>query len=341
MSRIFISLMKKNNIKDESLCSWRFLRVCIGNFLLFMSVYLLLPLLPVLMRERVVDISIEETASLFLLFISGMLAAGPFHAYLGDTYKRKNVLAYSTLLLVVSGVGYLWVNSFAESMLLACVQGVSFGVAATAGITVAIDITPSKLRNDGNVAYSLIGRLGMLAGIGVGGWLLHKEGAAFVVYLSLLSGGLSVLLSMRIYLPFRAPMGVRLCSSDRFWLKRGWLLALNVLMFAFFSGVLLLSVSQGERWVLGILLGLVVAVIPFTRLFIKLSQHCQRGSANTMCQLAIDTGLLLGMAAAYSHVNTSLLKGSISHLSFGGLAFSLLVFLFLTYPHHKRKRVRE
>lgn len=334
--------MKKNSTKkEESLRTWGFTRICTGNFLLFTSIYLLLPLLPDVVNERIGGISAQETIFLFLSFIFGMFAVGPFHAYLGDTYKRKNVLIYSTVLLAASGANYLWVDSFAEVLLLAFMQGVCFGVATTAGITVAIDMTPSKLRNDGNVVYSLCGRLGMLTGMGAGVWAFREEGSLFVVYLSLFSTMLSILLSMRIYLPFRAPIGMKLCSSDRFLLKRGWFLALNVLLFALFPGMLLPFVSQGNKWIFFVIFLLAVAIIPFTRLFIKLSQHCQRGSANTTCQLAMDAGILSGMAVAYGYIEDFSTVENISHCVLGGVICTTLIFLFLTYPYYQKKRVRQ
>ena len=74
-----------------------FWRICVANLLLFTSVYMLFPLLPFIMGVQL-DISIPQTGGMFIMFAVAMLMVGPFHAYLGDTYKRKHVLLYLSLI---------------------------------------------------------------------------------------------------------------------------------------------------------------------------------------------------------------------------------------------------
>lgn len=108
--------------------------------------------------------SVSRTGDMFLAFIAAMFAAGPFHAYLCDEYKRKNVLLSSAFVMLAAMAGYAFADSYLKLMLLASVQGVCFGLATTAGITVAIDITTSTRRSAGNLVYAWSARLGMLAG---------------------------------------------------------------------------------------------------------------------------------------------------------------------------------
>lgn len=91
-----------------------FWRMCTANLLLFISVYMLFPLLPFVMGEQL-GVSVGQAGSMFLVFAVAMFTVGPFHAYLVDEYKRKHVLLYSALIMlgwqilrsaIPSGCGY-------------------------------------------------------------------------------------------------------------------------------------------------------------------------------------------------------------------------------------------
>ncbi len=60
--------------------------MCTANLLLFISVYMLFPLLPFVMGEQL-GVSVGQAGSMFLVFAVAMFAVGPFHAYLVDEYK--------------------------------------------------------------------------------------------------------------------------------------------------------------------------------------------------------------------------------------------------------------
>lgn len=134
--------MRKNS--TNGLMTLNFWRMCIANLLLFASAYMLFPVLSFVMPEQV-GISLPQTGTIFLAFAAAMFAVGPFHAFLCDEYKRKNVLLYSTLIMLAATAGYVFADSYAKLLLLASVQGACFGLATTAGITVAIDITASTI----------------------------------------------------------------------------------------------------------------------------------------------------------------------------------------------------
>ena len=96
------------------------------------------PFAPFVMGEQL-GVSVGQAGSMFLVFVVAMFAVGPFHAYLVDEYKRKHVLLYSALIMLAAVLGYAFVDGYTKFLLLAAVQGACFGLATTAGITVAID----------------------------------------------------------------------------------------------------------------------------------------------------------------------------------------------------------
>ena len=173
-----------------------FWRMCTANLLLFISVYMLFPLLPFVMGEQL-GVSVGQAGSMFLVFVVAMFAVGPFHAYLVDEYKRKHVLLYSALIMLAAVLGYAFVDGYTKFLLLAAVQGACFGLATTAGITVAIDITTSARRSAGNMVYAWAARLGMLVGVVLGIGMYKMYGFRMVTYLSVAAGLASIFFASR------------------------------------------------------------------------------------------------------------------------------------------------
>ena len=247
--------MRKSN--TDNLWSLGFMRICFANFLLFASIYMLFPVLPSVMMSRL-GISTGQAGSMFLVFAAAMFLVGPFHAYLGDEYKRKRVLVYSIFVILGTTLGYIFVDTFPRLLMLAAVQGGAFGLAATAGITVAIDITTASRRSAGNLGFALAARLGMLVGVAAGIWMFQFKGFSMTAYFSILCSIFSILFALRVYVAFRAPIGVGYCNLDRFLLLRGWLPALNLVLIAFIPGIALLLIKQGDYAALFFLVVLVV-----------------------------------------------------------------------------------
>lgn len=325
--------MRKNS--TDMLMTLNFWRMCTANLLLFASVYMLFPVLSFVMPEQL-GMSVSRTGDMFLAFIAAMFAAGPFHAYLCDEYKRKNVLLSSAFVMLAAMAGYAFADSYLKLMLLASVQGVCFGLATTAGITVAIDITTSTRRSAGNLVYAWSARLGMLAGACAGFLLYDLYGFRTVVYTAVAVGVLGMYFASRVYVAFRAPIGVSLCNMDRFLLPRAWVPAINMLLIAFVPGALLPLMFVGDYWSLAALAVLVFITVPFMKMFVKLSHHCQRGTANTTCHLFMEAGLLVGMAVACHLMD----KAQIYHVASVAAMLAVFFFVLLTYPYYKKKRVR-
>ena len=87
-----------------------FMRICIANLLLFVSLYVLFPVLSIEMAERL-GVPVAQTGVIFLFLTLGMLLIGPFHAYLVDAYKRKYVCMFSFAVMVAATVGYAFVTN--------------------------------------------------------------------------------------------------------------------------------------------------------------------------------------------------------------------------------------
>lgn len=381
----------------NKLWSIHFMRICIANLLLFVSLYMLFPVLPGVLAERL-GIPVSQTGLIFLVLTLGMFVIGPFYAYLVDAFKRKFVCAFSFAVMLAATAGYAFVTDFTQLLLLCFVQGLAFGMATTAGVTLAIDITNTNQRSMGNIAFSWAARLGMLIGIALGVWVFQWYGFKTLLNTSIATGVIGIFFISRVYVPFRAPIVTKICSSDRFFLSRGWLPAINLILIAFIPGLFLPILSDslslvyiggmnipfyaivgvgfllsillmrlffhGEKteriiisglvWIIlscvlvqlplsiiALLLGIGLGLITpeFLLIFVRLSEHCQRGTANTTHLLAWETGISLGLATACCIGAESSVE-SIYRLGSIMAPIALLFFLLLAYPYFKKKRVR-
>ena len=133
--------MRKSN--TDNLWSLGFMRICFANFLLFASIYMLFPVLPSVMMSRL-GISTGQAGSMFLVFAAAMFLVGPFHAYLGDEYKRKRVLVYSIFVILGTTLGYIFVDTFPRLLMLVAVQGGAFG---------NMDVPAQRFQYDGIFFY--------------------------------------------------------------------------------------------------------------------------------------------------------------------------------------------
>lgn len=389
----------------NQLWTFHFMRICVANLLLFISLYMLYPVLPVAMADRL-GIPVSQTGHLYLLFTVGMFLIGPFHNYLVDVYKRKNVCMLAFVAMMAAVAGYAFVRNLNELLMLCLVQGAAFGLATTAGITLAIDITNTSFRSSGNLVFSWAARLGMILGIALGVFLFAIYGFESLLYISVAIGALGVLVIAGVYVPFRAPIATKVCSFDRFILPRGLLPAANLVLIAFVPGMLLpvllnspvnvligavavpffavagvgflltalfirlffrgdnkmwvqivvglvflvaalVTLSQTmlpqvtEGLLAAVLLGLGLGLITpeFLTMFVKLSKHCQRGTANTTHLLAWELGIALGIATACS-VEAGTSQEKIYTMGMFSAILALAFFIGVTYPYYKQMKVR-
>lgn len=383
-----------------------FVRVSIANLLLFVSLYMLYPVLPVVMADRL-NVPIAHTGLLYLFFTLGMLFVGPFYNYLIDACKRKDICMWAFAAMMAAVAGYSFVRNLTELLVLCFLQGASFGLATTAGITLAIDVTNSSVRNAGNIVFSGASRMGMILGIALGVFLFGMHGFESLLYISVGIGALGILALSGVYVPFRAPIVTRICSFDRFLLSRALLPALNLVLIAFVPGMLLpmllyspVNVSIGtvsvpffgvaaigflltvllvrllfrgplKMWI-QIVVGLILMIVAmacmsqiifpqftelllaailfglslgliapqFLTMFVKLSQHCQRGTANTTHLLAWEMGIAAGIATA-CWMDVSVRPEKFYEIGTISIIAALLLFILVTYPYYNRKKVKK
>lgn len=215
-----------------------------ANFLFYLAVYILLPLL---CQWMVWDWGYSElrTGCMLAVFVLALFLPGALNNYLVDTFSRKGVAVRSILGVGLLTLLYPYVTAVWMVVLLRLAQGMLMGIAIMAtGATLVIDITPSNKRNAANRVFAWCSILGMLIGIIVGleagRWFLFQQ----VLYVSVALCGVAALLVSWIVVCFRAPLNLPLFSLDRFLLFRTLVPGINMLSVPVILGILFVTVTD-------------------------------------------------------------------------------------------------
>ncbi len=244
---------------QERLWNRNYCRVMTANFSLFFAFYLLTPLLPLYLVER-----FDATKDVVGLVLSGYtltaLLARPFSGFLVDTFPRKKVLMACFFLFFIFFGGYLGASSLLLFTIVRTLHGAPFGALTVANSTVAIDVLPSSRRNEGIGYYGLSNNLAMAIAPTVAIYLYRwTNNFELLFWLALIIAGLGMWVDSGVELKNdcarRGADGS--CERgvlrwDRFFLLRGWLLAVNMVFFGFCFGVMSNYLAIYSKDVMGI-----------------------------------------------------------------------------------------
>lgn len=298
----------------------------LSNFLLYASLYIMLPVLPLWIVQRWYC-CYAEAGGAVAIFALAMFLPGSFNSYLIDTFKRKRLCVIALAAFTVLSLTYPYVATIGLVALLRILQGVLFSVITmTTGSTLVIDVSASRRRTDANVMFAWFGRLGMVAGLIIGVYIFPYWDFKQVVYMCAALGGLALLLIPMVGVTFRAPLRPPLVSLDRFLLPRTLLPGLNMIMIPFIFGIIISHVYN-EMFYICMFMGLVIAILVTRYLFMNVS--CR--SEVEIGQAALTGGVLL-LACT-----NSLMSSYIAALLVGigmGISASRFFLIMINLPMH-------
>lgn len=243
-------------MQQDRLWNANYWKVMVANFTMAFSGYLLTPLLPLYLSEQFG--ATKDTIGLVLSgYIVAALLVRPFSGYLADSFPRKKVLLLALALNAVIFGGYMVAGSLLLFFLVRTLHGGPFGASSVANSTVAIDVLPSSRRTEGIGYYGLSNNLGTAIAPTIGVYVYtqtHSFQLLFLLALAVALVGFAV--DATIKLPERQLMqDKKKLSLDRFFLVRGWLVGLNVVVFGFCYGVLSNYLAIYSKETLGITTG--------------------------------------------------------------------------------------
>ena len=293
----------------ERLWNRNYIKVMTANFSLFFAFYLLTPLLPLYLSE-----TFGATKDVIGLVLSGYtitaLLFRPFSGFLVDSFPRKMVLMVSYTAFAIFFAGYLAASSLLLFTIVRTLHGGPFGTLTVANSTVAIDVLPSSRRNEGIGYYGLSNNLAMATAPTFAVFIYaetHNFELLFWLALAIATFGWIVDATVNLQKPKAKSQRLKAkLSLDRFFLKRGWLLGVNMVFFGFCFGVLSNYLAIYGKQVMGITGG--------------------TGTWFMLCSIGLILSRLQGGKA--------LRKGLLTHNASEGMLISLIGYtLFVAFPN--------
>ena len=304
-----------------------FWQLAIANLFLSMSVYMLIPVLPLwLIQEE--NFSMMETSLSMGVFAIGLFLFGPFVSYMVQHYRRNRVCMHAILIMVLCH-GLLWyIDSlkwefveFGLILLQRFVLGALFGFAQMVlASTLVIDTCESFQRTEANHSASWFGRFALSLGPLTGIVLQQVWGFNIVIIVAAGLALASVLLIRTVDFPFRAPEDhVHVFSCDRFLLDKGGVLFLNLLLITIAIGIAIGqmdSLPEYGMMMVGFLLALLAQRFMFRDAELKSE---------------VVTGLILLLAALLIILTNQTVAAGYISSTFIGMAIGIIGTRFLLF----------
>ena len=292
----------------ERLWNSNYCKVMIANFSLFTAFYLLTPLLPLYLHE-----TFGATKDVIGLVLSGYtitaLLFRPFSGYFVDSFPRKTVLMVCFTAFAIFFVGYLAASTLLLFTIVRTLHGGPFGALTVANSTVAIDVLPSSRRNEGIGYYGLSNNLAMAIAPSFAIFIYAQtHNFHLLFWLALIVATFGLIIDSTVKLKHQpSDVRPRKLSLDRFFLKRGWLLGVNMVFFGFCFGVLSNYLAIYGKQVMGITGG--------------------TGTWFMLCSIGLILSRLQGGKA--------LRQGRLTHNAAEGMVISLVGYtLFIACPNY-------
>ena len=372
--------------------------LAITNLLITMSVYMLIPILPVWMLGSA-GFSQQAVGVVMGVYGIGLFLLGGFCNWLVQRYRRNRVCLWAIALVFLALLGCWLVErelhqswlQYRVLLFLRLVLGAGFGlVQMILSSTLIIDKSESFQRTEANHASAWFGRFALSLGPMLG--IVFARTTFSPLFASAALALVAYLLLATVKFPFRTPDdGVKKISGDRFFLPVAkWLflnlflicLSVGILMstqftamfyamvmvgfaiallaerFAFVDADLKSQVVAGSiliaaalvmiltrkqmvvNYISPVFVGLGIGLIGsrFLLFFIKLSKHCQRGTAVSTYMLGWESGLAAGLFVGYFFFAEDVHLALMASLACLILAFGLYV--VFTHQWYIRKKNR-
>ena len=223
----------------EKLWNRNYIAVCAANFLLFFAFYLLLPMLPLYLRD-----TFSADKQLIGIILSGYtitaLMIRPFGGFIVDSFPRKQVLLICYFLFFAFFAGYIVAGTILLFAIIRGLHGFAFGAVTVANSTMAIDVLPSSRRNEGIGYYGVSNNLAMAIGPSISMYLYdHHIDANVIFTISLVSAAIGLLCNASVKAPQKELSREKQpISLDRFILTNATPECLMVIFFSFAYGIL-------------------------------------------------------------------------------------------------------
>ncbi|GAB6172093.1 MFS transporter [Paradesulfitobacterium aromaticivorans] len=151
-----MSILTKQSVRGtvaEPLWTKNFFLVLLSNFATYIGFYLLLPTLPIYIKEMSGKESLTGLA-MGVFLISAVLIR-PFAGRALDKHGRRGIYLTGLAVFTVCSLAFNWVHGLAVFLLFRFIQGFGWGYCNTAAGTVAADVIPKSRLGEGMGYFGL------------------------------------------------------------------------------------------------------------------------------------------------------------------------------------------
>ena len=167
-----INNMEKSKKKQHIWQNKDYVKILISTFMLYFSFMLLMPLLPLYLKD-----TFHADKDIIGIVLSGYslacLLIRPFSGYIVDYFPRKAVLLICNFFFFALFTSYLVAGSITMFAIFRTLHGFPYGVTTVATSTVAVDVLPPNMRARGIGYYGLSNNLAMATGPTIALYLLQ------------------------------------------------------------------------------------------------------------------------------------------------------------------------
>jgi len=223
----------------EKLWNSNYTKIWWANFMIFFSINVITPFLPIYLSET---FGVNKGTTGFVLtgYTLMALISRPFSGYLVDSFPRRIVLLSCYFLFFAFFAGYLVAGSLTFFAIIRTLHGAPMGSTTVANSTVAIDVLHPTRRSEGIGYYGMSNNLATSISPFIGSCIYDQFHSFELIFaVALLCSFLGFILNSTVkfkdkeVVPNKEPI-----SLDRFFLVKGWRLGVAMTALAFSYGVI-------------------------------------------------------------------------------------------------------
>ncbi|PZE21235.1 MFS transporter [Paenibacillus xerothermodurans] len=325
----------------QNLWSKNFLSVCLSNFFIFMTFYILAVTLPAFVLDDLHG-SQQQIGLVTTVFVIAGVIFRPLTGKWLDELNRRKITLASMILFTLCSFLYLAVDDFTQLLILRVIHGVSFGIAATATSAIVIDIIPEERKGEGIGYFTLFMSIAMVIGPFLGLTLISRSSFTYLFAACAVFSLLSFLTGLLTRIPERTAVAVRESSWSwrRFIEPKAVPIAVAGFVLAFSYGAIStfisvyaksLGMESAASYFFVVFAAVILLSRPFTgRLFDRMGEHVLVYPGIT---LFVAGMIWLSQAESAAVL---LLSGAVIGLGFGALLPSFQAIAIKASPVHRR-----
>ncbi|MBU7316558.1 MFS transporter [Paenibacillus oleatilyticus] len=189
----------------ERLWTKPFIQLTAGMLFLFTGFYLLLPTMPLFIKQ--LGGSESQVGFVVGVFTLSAVIFRPIVGGLLDRYGRRPFIIWGLLLFVVAMYLYSWVGGIVVLLALRIVHGMSWALSTTAVGTAITDVIPPARRGEGMGWYGMAMTVAMAIGPMLGIWMLQKLSFHGLFLYATGFAAVALLLALGTKIPFQPKAG--------------------------------------------------------------------------------------------------------------------------------------